>query len=170
MLWELEEAKWLIVGLVFPMIVYTDHITLLSVLKGNGTKAAGHHHSRILLQMLRIAEYDVEYHHFKEGDNVLSDGLSHLTPLFIDPSRQEFSYQEDVAAVDDVEKWNRWMSYEWYGNIAWYKLTGSLKTMAKDSKQARKLKQMSERYVLMDSEGIPKLLYREVTSELARCM
>ena len=45
----LEESRWLAVGSPLPVIVYTDHVALLSVLRGEGTKGsgAGHHRGQI---------------------------------------------------------------------------------------------------------------------------
>ena len=98
----LEEARWLLVGSEFPVMVYTDHVALLSVLKGDGTKAAGHHRGRISSWMMRMVEYNVEYHHVKGGENVLADVLSRMKPLFMDPPRPELSDWENVAMVRTV--------------------------------------------------------------------
>ena len=97
----LEEVRCLVVGSPYKVMVYTDHLALLSVLRGEGTKGsgAGHHKGRISSWMLRMSEYDVEYHHIKGEKNRIADGLSRMRNM--SPPKDNLETWEDVAAVEE---------------------------------------------------------------------
>ena len=181
----LEECRWLIVGSPFPVMVYTDHSALLTVLKGEGTKGAGagHHKGRITSWMLRLSEYDVEYHHVKGSENKLADGLSRMNLESMDVPRIASSDWEDVALIEETEgetsieeefhirevekQWEKWIQDQWYGDVVRYKLRGT--TVGLSDKDAWYVKRISSRYVLVDGQD-QDLLYREMTGELAKCI
>ena len=95
----LEEARWLIVGSKFPVMVYTDHAALLSVLKESTKKVGGTYQGRISSWLMRLAEYDIQYHHISGSSNGLADGLSRINAL-MDPPWKECDDWENVAHVD----------------------------------------------------------------------
>lgn len=186
----LEECRWLIVGSPFPVMVYTDHSALLSGLKGEGTRGAGagHHKGRITSCMLRLSEYDVEYHHIKGTENRLADGLSRMNFTNMDPPRMEGDDWENVALIEETgeesaeekqqeigdvtneeieDGWEAWAQNDWYGDVVKYKLTGTVKGL--DSKEARQVRRKAVKYVLVDWQE-KDLLYREITGDLAKCI
>lgn len=184
----LEEARWLIVGSKFPVMVYTDHAALLSVLKGNTRKGGGTYQGRVSSWLMRLAEYDIQYHHLPGSGNGLADGLSRVTAL-MDPPRRECDDWENVANVEidgretneketgkqveegvkkgDLERWKRWLEDTWYRDILIYKLTGSLKEGEKRNRQVRR---ESVRYYLLEEAGEPQLIYGESTGEHSKCV
>ena len=61
-------------GSEYPVKFYTDHIALLSLLQGEGISYKG----RLSSGLVRMSEYDVDYHYVKGEENVLADGMSRL--------------------------------------------------------------------------------------------
>lgn len=117
----LEESRWLIVGSPYPTKVYSDHSALLAILNGKGS-----HQGRITSWMIRLSEYQVEYHHVKGTENGLADGLSRMRMDIMEPLKIRGDW-EDVAMVESYERkeeWRDWMEDEWYGPVVTFKVTG----------------------------------------------
>ena len=71
----LEECRWLVMQAAsLPVILYTDHKALLSILQGETTSV------RIAGWQLRLGEYNLDIVHVKGTENGLADGLSR-TPI-----------------------------------------------------------------------------------------
>lgn len=156
----LEEVRWLVVGSPFPVKVYTDHSALLSVLRG-----AGSHQGRITSWLMRLSEYNVEFHHVKGADNKVADGLSRLRSLMSLP-RTECDDWENVAAIEvDTELWSKWLSDEWYGPIVHFLLTGSVRP----EHNKRVVIQRATRYRIIE-DGDQVVMYQESTGEWAKCV
>lgn len=54
----LAEVRWLVIGSPYPVKVYTDHVSLLSLLSGTADA-----HGRVARWMDRLSEYDFEIYH-----------------------------------------------------------------------------------------------------------
>ena len=71
----LEECRWLVMQAAsLPVILYTDHKALLSILQGETTSV------RIAGWQLRLGEYNLDIVHVMGTENGLADGLSR-TPI-----------------------------------------------------------------------------------------
>ena len=92
----LEESRWLIVGSPYPTKVYTDHSALLTILNGKGS-----HQGRIGSWMIRLSEYQVEYHHVRGAENGLADGLSRMRMDVMEPPKTRGDW-EDVAIIEET--------------------------------------------------------------------
>ena len=177
----LEGSRWLVVGSPYPVKVYTDHSALLAILNGKGS-----HQGRITSWMIRLSEYQVEYHHVRGAENGLPDGLSRMRVDMMEPPKKRGDW-ENVATVelrdkdgeDDLDdatdqttkEWiNEWKSDEWYGYVVIFKLTGTLEGLGVDAKLRRIIKRTMHRYSLMVLGKGKRLLFQEVTGEQAVCV
>lgn len=155
-------------GSPYPVKVYTDHVALLSILRGDGTKGsrASHHKGRISSWMLRMSEYNVEYNHVKGKENRIADGLSRMSRAVMDRTRGKYDDWEDVAAIElanggseeelesysdrnSEEDWGGWLKDNWYGDIIWYKLSSQLLAKGWSDKEMRRIKRNAVKYVLL---------------------
>jgi hypothetical protein len=64
-------------ALDIPVMVYTDHKSLLSTLDGKGS-ANGARLARVDRWPLRLAEYKLKFQHIPGVDNRIADALSRL--------------------------------------------------------------------------------------------
>ena len=71
----LAEVRWLVIGSPYPVKLYTDHQSLLSILS-RGADAS----SRIVQWQDRLNEYDLEVHHQLGKSHLMGivDGLSKM--------------------------------------------------------------------------------------------
>jgi hypothetical protein len=77
----LEEVRWLVMqAMDIPVMVYTDHKSLLSILDGSLAKESPNaaRSARIDRWQLRLAEYNLKFEHIPGGENKIADGLSRL--------------------------------------------------------------------------------------------
>jgi hypothetical protein len=77
----LEEVRWLVMqAMDIPVIVYTNHKSLLSILDGSLAKESPNaaRSARIDRWQLRLAEYNLKFKHIPGGENKIADGLSRL--------------------------------------------------------------------------------------------
>ena len=169
----LEESRWLIVGSPYPVKVYTDHSALIAILNGRGS-----HQGRITSWMMRLSEYQVEYHHVRGTENGLADGLSRMRTDIMEPPKSRGEW-EDVATIEEVmvegnesmKRWiEEWANDEWYRHVIEYHLTGTLKVQ--DAKLRRMIKRTVHRYSVLnlDNGEKKKLLFRELTGEQSTCV
>jgi hypothetical protein len=77
----LEEVRWLVMqAMDVPVMVYTDHKSLLSIMDGSLAKESPNaaRSARIDRWQLRLAEYNLKFKHIPGGENKIADGLSRL--------------------------------------------------------------------------------------------
>lgn len=79
----LKEVRAQVVGSKFPIIVYTDHSALTTLLLGDDTRG------KIANWQNQLAEYDVRIVHVPAREMQLADGLSRLPPDAMDSPRAE---------------------------------------------------------------------------------
>jgi len=181
----LEEVRWLVLGSRFQTKVYTDHEALISLLRKHNA------YGRIARWQVRLAEYDVEFHHIPGSQNIIADGLSRIPSSQTTKDISKVETEEEWENGKEIEKteekkllegWEDWIQEEWYGPIVCYKLTGSLKgTVESDSSLLRSqnvrrvLRRSAGNFLLVES--IPnseyprnRLLYRERNGDLATCV
>ena len=89
----LAEVKWLIVASPYPVIVYTDHQALKTLLTG----PANDSHGRIANWQQRLAEYDVVLVHRKANTHFMgiADGMSRMPTSLMGPA-----FAEDAMGMD----------------------------------------------------------------------
>jgi hypothetical protein len=77
----LDEVRWLVMqAMDIPVMVYTDHKALLSILDGSLAKDSPNaaRSARIDRWKLRLAEYNLKFQHIPGVENKIADGLSRL--------------------------------------------------------------------------------------------
>ena len=94
----LEECRWLVMQAAsIPVILYTDHKALLSILQGESSS------TRIAGWQLRLGEYNLDIVHVKGTENGLADGLSRIPVRALDIGTigKEQSYLSAMVVVRD---------------------------------------------------------------------
>ena len=169
----LAEVRCNVIGHRFPVMIYSDHKALETVLKV-GTDA----HGRIARWMDRLTEYDYVIHHRPSKANVigLADGMSRM------PGR----YQQSAVAKDEerlamvaslprvalptlippTQTHMKYRTSDWYGDVTNYLLDGPSCLKGYGSSKQRAIKRMSYHYRLTDQH----LVYLEDDGKPAKCL
>ena len=93
------EVKWLAVASLYPVMVYTDHQALKTILM----KSANDSHGRIANWQQRLSEYDVILLHRKASTHFMgiADGMSHLPSHLVSRCFIENAIGTDAEPVED---------------------------------------------------------------------
>ena len=95
----LEECRWLVMQVAsIPVILYTDHKALVSILQNAETSSI-----RIAGWQLRLGEYNLDIVHVKGTENGLADGLSRMPIRALDVGivGKEQSYLSVITIAQD---------------------------------------------------------------------
>lgn len=94
MLRSLEEVRPMVIASRFPVVVYTDFIALVSILRNDDTRG------RIAGWQARMAEYNLNPRHAKTKDLVIADGLARMPYETMTDAWTRAKEWEDVMMVD----------------------------------------------------------------------
>lgn len=169
----LAEVKCYVVGHKYPVMIYTDHMALESILR-NGTDA----HGRIARWMDRLTEYDYVIQHRPGKATVmgLADGMSRMPGKYNQTPKAEDTERMAMAAkvvrtalptvLQPVKSHLPYRMSDWYGDVVNYLLDGPECLKEHGSNKARAVKRQSFRYRLTDQH----LVYLEDDGRPAKCL
>src|SRR5437762_9342352 len=118
---SLAEVRWLVIGSPYPVKLYTDHQSLLSIL-GRGADAS----SRIVQWQDRLNEYDLEIHHRPGKSHTMgvADGLSRMPTRYTTITRAIDSERMALPAIREKQSTNdpheAYRASKEYGDIVDY--------------------------------------------------
>jgi RNase H-like domain found in reverse transcriptase/Integrase zinc binding domain len=163
----LAEVRWLVIGSLYPVKLYTDHQALLSIL-GKGAETS----HRISNWQDRLNEYDFEIHHRPGRSHLIgiADGLSRMptrynsVPVAEDASRLALP----VLRVNPVDPHNRFLRSKEYGDLVAYLKGGILELQNRNlgRNQIKNTKRKADYYTLTDRG----LLKRERNGFMSKCI
>ncbi|RDW59800.1 hypothetical protein BP6252_12887 [Coleophoma cylindrospora] len=90
----LQDLRWLIIGSRFPIIVYTDHRAVLSVMKGPDA------HGRISRWQNILSEFNLRLKHIPGTELTIADGLSRVTHVKTSDS-SDLERHDNLSTEDD---------------------------------------------------------------------
>jgi hypothetical protein len=159
----LEEVHWLVMGADHPVILYTDHLALKTVLGAN-SDATG----RIARWQYRLQEYNLSIHHVPGKTQIIADGLSRVPHWSIAEPVDEDGFNIPTMQVScnlvseqgpqwETDLFARFRRDVWYGAIVDRLLRHSRKSSDK-------------RFHLIVKDGAGFLVYREKKGDFAECI
>lgn len=161
-----DERKWLTAGADHPIILYTDHISLKTVL-GAKSDAAG----RIARWNYFLQQFKFIIQHVPGKTQIVADGLSRLPHWSISDSIDEDGFNiltmpvELSGATATQQEGPQWQTalFALYRNDPWYHdIVTRLLTFDR--------KQGDQRYYLVVKDGVGLLVYREKRGSFAECI
>ena len=169
----LAEVRCFVMGHAYPVMLYTDHQALETILK-IGTDA----HGRIARWMDRLTEYDYIVKHGPCKSNImrLADGMSRMPGLY---SQYAVAEDEERMAMTTVLRphhltiattriFKTHINYRdssWYGKVTTFLLDGPSALQGLGRSESKWIRQMSFHYQVTDKH----LVYLEKGGETAIC-
>jgi RNase H-like domain found in reverse transcriptase len=130
----LREVRHRVLGSPHPLMLYTDHQALSSILMADSEGG----HGRIARWQDKIQEFTLEIHHVPGKELVIADGMSRLPTRLMDPPSDVDELFSFVVEADGNGGYARYLSSEWYGDWVRYKLSGE-ENMALNRSERRRL-------------------------------
>ena len=175
----LEKVWWLIKRSVYSIKLYTDHQTLLKVLKRDNE------HGRLVWWQLWLKKYKLDIKHVSEKDLVIADDLSQIwkSSFYVDlindneftlsaftVEEKLFTKREECSDKQWKKDWVNWIEDSWYINVVKYLVTSDLRREDTLVEINLRIVQKKAKKFKLVNEEIRRLSYKKRSEKLSLCL